>query len=143
MISFTVPGEPQGKGRARTGRSGRHYTPAKTVAYEGLIALAGAQAMNGKPPFSGPVSLAFTAGFSIPASASKSKRAAMLNGEILPTKAPDLDNIMKAIGDGLNKVAFNDDSQIVRLGIVQKIYVETPGLFVSVEPINFTAGRPA
>ena len=47
LLHFTVPGVPQGKGRARFG-NGRTYTPAKTVAYEGLIALAGQQAMEGR-----------------------------------------------------------------------------------------------
>ena len=42
-VAFVVPGEPQGKGRARVGKINGHarmFTPAKTVAYEGLIALA-------------------------------------------------------------------------------------------------------
>lgn len=142
MISFTVPGEPQGKLRARTGR-GRHYTPEKTVAYEGLIALAAQVAMAGRAPFDGPVSLSFTATYSIPSRVSKAKRAAMMNGSILPTKKPDIDNVLKAIGDGLNGVAFKDDVQIARLGKVEKIYGLTPGLSVSVEPINFMTGAPA
>ena len=50
-IVFTVPGEPQGKGRPRIGRVGQHarmFTPAKTVAYEGLVALAAQEAMQGR-----------------------------------------------------------------------------------------------
>ena len=52
-VAFTVPGEPQGKGRARVGTIGGHarmFTPAKTVAYEGLIAHAAAQAMGTGEP---------------------------------------------------------------------------------------------
>lgn len=135
IVSFTVPGEPQGKGRAKFG-NGRTYTPAKTVAYEGLIALAAERAMAGRPPIEGPVSLSFRAVCSIPASASKKQRQAMLDGRLLPTKTPDLDNILKAIGDGANKVAFRDDCQIVRFGTVEKIYGQSPGLTVSIEPIR-------
>lgn len=138
-ITFTVPGEPQGKGRARTGRGRHHYTPGKTVAYEGLIAFAAQQAMKGRAPMVGPVRLSFTAIMQIPASASKGKRQAMLDGLIRPTKKPDIDNTMKAIADGLNKVAFNDDAQIVSLGTVEKIYGETPCLVVSVAPITIIA----
>ena len=48
MIAFTVPGAPQGKGRAKIVKIGgfsRMATPAKTVAYEGLVAHAAALAM--------------------------------------------------------------------------------------------------
>ena len=46
-IRFDVPGMPQGKGRPRAGKvagKARLFTPEKTVAYEGLIALCAAQA---------------------------------------------------------------------------------------------------
>lgn len=137
-ITFTVPGEPQGKGRAKFGQ-GRTYTPGKTVAYEGLIALAAERAMDGRPPLDGPVKLSFTAVCTIPASASKKRQAAMLDGSILPTKTPDMDNILKALGDGLNKVAFRDDCQIVRFGEVEKIFGLVPGLTVTVEPYARTS----
>ena len=57
-VSFVVPGEPQGKGRARIGKVGNHarmFTPAKTVAYEGLIALAAQDVMQGRSLIEGPV----------------------------------------------------------------------------------------
>lgn len=138
IVTFTVPGEPQGKGRARFG-SGRTYTPEKTVAYEGLIAWAAKQAMGVREPMVGPVQLSFCAVLSIPVSATKKRRQAMLDGLILPTKVPDLDNILKAIGDGANKIVFADDAQIVRLGQVEKIYGTTPGLTVTVERITEVA----
>ncbi|PQM05684.1 RusA family crossover junction endodeoxyribonuclease, partial [Pseudomonas aeruginosa] len=50
-VMFTVPGEPQGKGRPRIGRVGAHarmFTPAKTVAYEGLVAMAAQEALAGR-----------------------------------------------------------------------------------------------
>lgn len=49
LIRFHIPGTPVAKGRARvTTRGGRPatYTPAKTVAYEGLVALAGQDAIR-------------------------------------------------------------------------------------------------
>lgn len=137
VVTFTVPGEPQGKGRARFG-NGRTYTPEKTVAYEGLIAWAAKEAMGAREPITGPVKVSFRAVLSIPASATKKRRQAMLDGLILPTKTPDLDNILKAIGDGANKIVFRDDAQIVRLGDTEKVYGVTPGLTVTVERITET-----
>ena len=138
-VSFSIPGPPQGKARARTGRGNHHYTPGKTVAYEQEIALGARLAMRGRPPIEGPVSLSFRAVFQIPASASKAKRKAMIDGLILPVKVPDLDNIMKAIGDGANGIVFRDDCQIVRLGQVEKVFGLTPGLTVSIDRITETA----
>lgn len=39
-ISFSVPGEPVGKGRPRFTRTGHPYTPGKTESYESLVRLA-------------------------------------------------------------------------------------------------------
>lgn len=49
----------------------------------------------------------------------------MIKGEIRPTKKPDLDNVAKIICDGLNKIAYEDDSQIIDL-TVTKYYAEIP-----------------
>ena len=134
-VTFIVPGEPQGKGRARFGR-GHTYTPEKTVAYEGLIAWAAKQAMGAREPISGPVKLSFRAVMSIPISATKKRRQAMLDGLVLPTKTPDLDNLLKALGDGMNKIVFRDDAQIVGLGECWQVYGTTPGLTVTVERVT-------
>lgn len=40
-ISFSVPGEPVGKGRPRFTRTGHPYTPGKTGSYESLVRLTG------------------------------------------------------------------------------------------------------
>lgn len=137
MIQFTVPGLPQGKGRARfstRGKSVRAFTPAKTVAYEGLIALAGEKAMEGCALLEGPVHLVVDATFPIPVSWNKAKKLAAQSGLSWHTSKPDADNIMKAVGDGLNEVVWKDDSQIVMARIIKQ-YGPTPGLLVTVEPL--------
>jgi Holliday junction resolvase RusA-like endonuclease len=49
----------------------------------------------------------------VPKSYSKAKRALCLELKILPTKAPDLDNIRKSLYDRLQKCGyFKDDKQI-------------------------------
>lgn len=136
MIAFTIPGEPQGKGRPRVGKIGGHarmFTPAKTAAYEGLIAHAAQQAMAGGAPLDCPCAVQVSITLSVPASWSKRKQAAALLGEVLPTKKPDTDNVVKAVFDGMNGVVWRDDVQAVDLA-VKKRYGATPGVFVRVSP---------
>lgn len=133
-LAFVVPGEPQGKGRARVGKVGGHarmFTPAKTVAYEGLVALAAQSAIGAAVPFSGPLAVEIEAVHTVPASWSKKRRNDALCGDVHPTTKPDIDNIVKAIADGGNGVAWVDDKQIVRLATMKR-YGETPGVWVRV-----------
>lgn len=115
MISITIPGEPQGKGRARAvirrGKIG-HYTPPKTTAYENKVRQAAIVAMRDIKPYEGPMRLAITALFEIPKSWPKWKKELALAGQLMPTGKPDLDNVAKAIKDGLNGIAWGDDSQV-------------------------------
>ena len=128
-ISFSVPGEPTGKGRPRFTRTGHPYTPGKTESYESLVRLAyggcGMIFLKGVP-----VRVRITACFSIPKSVSKKKRAMMIAGDIVPTKKPDFDNIQKIICDALNGVAYHDDSQIVKADI-EKVSSTTPHVEVN------------
>lgn len=130
-ISFTIHGEPRGKGRPRFSRSGRVFTDPKTVAYERAIKATAQSVMAGRAALDGPVWVRIEAFLAAPSSASKKKRAAMLSGELRPTKRPDLDNIDKAILDGINGVVFKDDSQVVGLGSL-KFWTDKPRVEVSV-----------
>ncbi|WP_369952181.1 RusA family crossover junction endodeoxyribonuclease [Ralstonia syzygii] len=115
-ITFTIPGEPVAKGRARSFvRNGHvaHYTPEKTARYENLVKLAAQQAMGDMAPAEGAVALIVRAFMGIPTSWSQKKQRAAALGEITPTKRPDLDNIVKAVKDGANGVTWKDDSQVV------------------------------
>ncbi len=115
-ITFTIPGEPVAKGRARSFvRNGHiaHYTPGKTARYENLVRLVAQQAIGEKAPIECAVALVVRAFFSIPTSWSLKKQRAAVIGEVMPTKRPDLDNIIKAIKDGANGVAWKDDSQVI------------------------------
>ena len=141
MIEFTVPGQPQGKGRARIGKIGQHarmFTPAKTVAYEGLIAHAAQAAMAGRPLLDTPVELRLFIDVQVPASWSQKKQRQALAAEILPTTKPDADNVLKALNDGLNGVVWRDDVQVTDT-IMRKRYSATPGLRVQIRPA-LTAG---
>lgn len=137
-VSFTVPGEPQGKGRPRIGKVGAHarmFTPAKTVAYEGLVAHAAQQAMAGAAPFEAPCRIELDVLCSVPASWSQKKQAQALTGAIRPAKKPDADNVLKAVCDGMNGVVWKDDVQAVDV-LLRKTYAATPGVRVRVASLD-------
>lgn len=129
FTSLTIPGEPVGKARPRVGRTNT-YTPQATVAYENLVRMI-YRSQCGNKTFGDdqPIKLEITAFYTVPASASRKKRAMMLDGRIRPTKKPDFDNIGKIISDSLNKVAYRDDAQIVECRIT-KYYDEHPRVMV-------------
>lgn len=127
-ISIIVPGVPVAKGRPRASqRNGRvfMYTPKKTQDYEDAVRKAGLRAMDGAAPLSGPMTLRIETRLEVPKSWPKWKRAKAYQGEVMPTKRPDVDNYIKGILDGLNGVLFVDDSLITDL-IVTKRYAEKP-----------------
>ena len=131
IIRITVPGQPQGKGRARVclrGGYARAYTPDSTAAYENLIKLAyGNRGISVVP-----VELAVTAYYRIPKAFSKKKRNEALSGHMRPQTKPDIDNVVKVVCDALNKVAYNDDTQVVKI-VAEKYYGETPGIVIEIK----------
>lgn len=134
MIAFVVPGAPQGKGRPRIGKIGAHarmFTPAKTVAYEGLIAHAAMVAMGAATRFETAVGCNVFIDCEVPASWSQKKQRMALAGDVMPTSKPDADNVVKAIFDGCNEVLWRDDVLVVDLR-VRKRYSATPCVRVEV-----------
>lgn len=131
VLTFTVPGEPVGKARPRMTRAGHTYTPGKTVSYENLVKLCFRNVYPNWVPVEDKITVALHAYYSIPKSASKKKQVLMHDGRIRPTKKPDVDNIMKAIADALNGIAYKDDSQIVSASI-NKWYSDTPRVEVAI-----------
>jgi Holliday junction resolvase RusA-like endonuclease len=134
IAEFFVPGPPIAKGRPRVAlRAGRPvaYTPDRTVRYESTVALIGAQAMDGRSPIAEPVELSVRAFFPIPQSWPKARRAAALAGELAHASRPDLDNVVKAVADGLAGICWPDDASVVAV-LAEKTYSETPGVAVRV-----------
>jgi len=56
-----------------------------------------------------------------------------------PTR-PDLDNLMKAVLDSFNGIVWKDDSQVVEMVRVRKIF-GTPGFTIDIEEIEERAGK--
>lgn len=141
-IVFEVPGEPCAKGRHRSFiRNGKiaNFTPDKTVNYEGQVKWLGAMAMKGAPPLEGPLWMHVTAFFQLPKSASKKVRAGILDGTVMGyvTKRPDASNCLKALEDGLNGIAYADDSQLADVRVIRR-YSDRPRVVVSIGKLEST-----
>ena len=132
-VKFTVPGEPVAKGRPRFNtRTGRAYTPEKTLDYENKIRRIYKKEVNHY--FEGYVRLTVKAYYKIAKSDSKKKKEQKLKGELRPSVKPDLDNRIKCI-DARNGVAFKDDSYIVEV-YAEKYYSDEPRVEFIIEDIG-------
>jgi Holliday junction resolvase RusA-like endonuclease len=130
-VTFVIPGKPFAKQRARATKTGRVFTPAATVSFErtvGQIALPHFPA-----PLEGPVKLEIIATFAPPPSWSKRKVREHLHRAHV--QRPDLDNLLKAVSDGLNRIAFADDGQIAEIA-ARKLWGLTEQTVVHVETLG-------
>ena len=138
-IVIRLAGEPEGKARARSrivqkpGAAAfvQTYTPEKTRKYEDKLRFHAQMAMGDSVPLEGPIALTVTAFRSVPPSWPKKKQAAALAGEIWPTSKPDSDNYVKTAKDGLNKIVYRDDAQVV-IHTAVKRYSDRPELLIVV-----------
>ena len=137
IITFHVPGVPRGKKRPRFARRGNFvttYQPEEDKERESLIRACYLKAAGDIGPYDGPVAITIEALFTVPASWSQKKKACP--GPM--TSKPDLDNIVKSVLDSLNKVAFVDDSQVIR-NAASKRRGDVDETIVTIERIGATA----
>lgn len=124
MKELFIKTVPIPKGRPRF-YGGHAVTPEKTRKYEKLIREEWTHGM-----MNGPLHVTTVFTFKVPKSYSKKKHEELI-GRPKTTK-PDLDNLVKAVLDALNGVAFEDDSRICSISAV-KIYGTEPCVFVKME----------
>ena len=143
IVNLSVLGEPMGKQRPRATFVAGHatiYTPKKTQGYEARFASAYGEKYLNQEPMQGAIRVTINAFFALSKADFNSKGepnkkgTAKLQGEMLPTKKPDCDNVAKAVLDGLNGVAFQDDSQVVSL-LISKSYSLRPRVEVAIETL--------
>lgn len=133
-VTFEIHGKPFAKQRPKFARRGKFvsaYTPKATVSFEQTVQAIGIQ--HFPEPLEGPVSLSVVAIFK-PAKSWSQKRRAEALGQ-WHTQKPDYDNIEKAVCDGLNRVAYSDDSQIASATCL-KVWGETEKTIVTVAPLQ-------
>lgn len=116
-VHLTIFGEPIGKQRPRfNSRSNTVYTPDKTLDYEEFIKAAYSRYYGSEIAFNDELlCVSISAYMSIPNNMPKYKRELINKDRLLPSRKPDIDNIVKIILDGLNKVAYTDDKQVAML----------------------------
>jgi Holliday junction resolvase RusA-like endonuclease len=118
-LDFTIPGRPVGKQRARTvfgARGVRTYTPDETVRWENAVKVFAQQA--GVEMDLGPVRVDILVTRTIPKSWSKRQTQQAKDG-VYAVGKPDIDNVVKSTLDGLNGVAYKDDSQVVKVSAMR------------------------
>lgn len=93
---IVIPGRPVPKGRPRLGKSGNVYTPRKTREYEAFVGWKAKEII--KMPLEGDVAID-------------------IKMYISGNSWPDVDNVCKALLDGMNGIAYSDDKQVAVLMI--------------------------
>ena len=116
-----------GKQRPRFTKWGGTYTPEKTKNYETMIGLKFKEKYKIEPSDK-PMKAYIVFIFEPPKSLSNKKREKLLLEHYI--KKPDIDNLVKSVLDGLNKIAYMDDAQICKIdakkeyGLEDSIYIE-------------------
>ncbi len=102
-ITFTVPGNPIPKARARVLRTGRTYTPIATQEHEELVR--------------------YCARHLRPTDHEVRMVLHFFRGD---RRRCDWDNLAKTVTDAINGVAYEDDSQIVQAHVFKDVDLENP-----------------
>ena len=116
---FNVIGKIQPKQRPRFVRRGAYiqtYTPQATLDYQKLVADSYLMEYGNMQPLTGALIVEIGAFFNVPKSYSK-KRKKELYGKPNTQHNGDIDNVAKSILDGLNGVAWDDDTIVYDLHI--------------------------
>jgi len=124
-ISMSLPGIPTTKLRprfARCGRSVRTFDPQSDEKETTRWQIKAR--MKGRSPLEGPLSLTMLCVFKRP----KSRK------DIFHITKPDLDNLIKWVGDVGNGLLWKDDRQIITIS-ADKIYGEVPRTVITVSKI--------
>ncbi len=127
IFPFSVQGPPVPKERARRCPNGKHVTPKRTRDYESLV---GGIAMMLRPR-----------GWKLDGQYRIEVRAYFPDA-----RGRDVDNVAKSILDGLNRVLWKDDRQVIRCVSEKHIDRERPRVEVwveLVEQVNGAAVRTA
>lgn len=108
-FKIEIQTKPVPKARPRLGANGRMYTPRETKEFEELIGWCAKSVV--KKPTEKPVKVSI---------------------DVYSKTRADIDNIAKAVMDGLSGVAYVDDRQVVELRIRKLKPVESEKILVSI-----------
>ena len=135
-LYFIIDGPIVPKGRPRFTKTGRTYTPKRTLDYEKKVELAyRTEYPAGLAFVNEPLEMILNVYMAIPKGVSKKKREHMLLHEYPALHNGDVDNFLKSVADALNGVAYTDDCQIVS-ATVNKIWSETAKAEVTIRELQ-------
>lgn len=130
-----VTGKIKGKARPRFNtKTGRAFTTKDTMIYENLVKRC-YQEQCGKV-LNGAIRARIEVYYKIPKSYTKKRIQAIRDGLEMPLKKPDSDNIAKIVLDSLNKLAFDDDAQVVELTVIKRWTEEQERIEFELEEIR-------
>jgi crossover junction endodeoxyribonuclease RusA len=132
-ITFDIVGRPAPQGSKKSIGNNRFIETSKFLpAWRKDVRLAAEHAVtvNGWAIASGPVELEVMFYLDRPSSVSTVKRP-------YPIVAPDTDKLLRAVGDSLSGVVYEDDAQVIRV-LAWKVYADTrvPGAFIRVNELS-------
>ena len=134
---IVIEGKIKGKARPRV-YNGHAFTPKDTVNYENWVKLCYQQ--QGGKLLQGSIRANIIAYYKIPKSYSKKRVQAIREGKEYPQKKPDADNIAKIILDSLNKIAFDDDSQVTELTVLKRWTEENERVELELQEVKLKEG---
>lgn len=115
-IIFFVPGEPRAKQSFRVSGRGGGFTPARVKAWQGEVGWVAQQAIR-------------QIGMLEPLQGNLTVELIFFLGDL---RRIDLDNLSKAVQDGLNAVTWKDDQQNIRLVLDKYVCRTRQGVLVKI-----------
>ena len=115
VVEGTIRGKQRPQFKKKTGKA---FTPNQTINYENWIKQCYIEQSN--KLLQGPIRARIEIYYSVPKSYSKRKIEAIKDGTDYPMKKPDCDNVAKIVLDSLNKIAYDDDKQVVELTVLKR-----------------------
>lgn len=143
LVDFSIPGVPAPQGSKTRTKWGIREDNAATRPWRQAVGFEAVAAMQGRQPYSEPLSLHVTFFFPRPKSHYRTGAHA---DELKPsaphyhTSKPDTDKLLRAIGDSLTGVVCRDDSQFAWI-TAEKVY-GSPRAAVTVSTLNGSAPTP-
>lgn len=147
VIAFTVDGAPapQGSKQARTTKAGATYihegNRERLEPWRNAVAARARETMAGRPALTGPLELDVAFAFGRPRAHYRTGRHA---GELKPSapiycdRRPDLDKLVRAIGDAITGIVAVDDGAIVELR-ARKFY-GSPAAHIAIRALTQNGG---
>ena len=131
VVEGTIRGKQRPQFKKKTGKA---FTPNQTINYENWIKQCYIDQSN--KLLQGPIRARIEIYYSVPKSYSKRKIEAIKDGTDYPMKKPDCDNVAKIVLDSLNKIAYDDDKQVVELTVLKRWTFDNERIEFEMEEIN-------